>query len=275
MSDSSSNIGGEAPQPDFSFLGSGQASEPPVDPDSLANPFLSRIPEVDRKVVEKYVKDWDAGVTRKFQDIHRQYAPFRTIMQQNNIQDPAIFGQAWNLYDYVNNDPEGFLHMVAKEMGFQLTPLQAQEIAEAGGMNDGQQQNPPSGFPPEWDSRLTQIEQAVANIGQYFQSQQQSAQQQMEDQQLDGLLQQMHAQLGDFDEEYVMTKMLQGQTPQQAYQSYQQLAQGIVNNSRRPVPPVLNGANSGIPTPGNGRRTPADSRKLAAQMLQATIDQQG
>src|SRR5687768_1195528 len=47
--------------------------------ESLGNQFLNKIPEQDRNIVAKYVKDWDAQVTRKFQDYSSKLKPWEQL----------------------------------------------------------------------------------------------------------------------------------------------------------------------------------------------------
>src|SRR6266702_3198402 len=57
-------------------------------------PYLEQIPESVRGVVEPVFKNWDAGVTQRFQQLHSQYdwaEPWQEIAQQ---YDPETVSQA-------------------------------------------------------------------------------------------------------------------------------------------------------------------------------------
>ena len=67
---------------------------------SLSSDFLANVPESDRAVVSRYIKDWDSGVTKKFQEIHGQYEPYKQLGDVDKLR------QAVEVYDLLDNSPE-------------------------------------------------------------------------------------------------------------------------------------------------------------------------
>jgi len=262
MSDFQLNLGeGDVPLP----IGT-DGSESQSNPDDLANPFLAKIPEVDRNVVAKYIKDWDAGVTRRFQQIHQEYAPYKQLGA-----DPEELQGAWALQQMINEDPARVYELLG-------------QIVNQGQEPQGQQQQQMplqnefgEDLPPAFIEKFTKMEQMIeAMAGQFLQSQE-AQQQQQEDAALDEYLGELHDQFGDFDEDWVLSKMLKGMDGAQAVEQYGQWIQKQINermSGKRPVP-VLGGGGA-VPTNGVDPRK-LDSKQtvdLVAQMLANAAGQQ-
>ena len=229
-----------------------------ANPDDLANPFLAKIPEVDRNVVAKYIKDWDAGVTRRFQQIHQEYKPYKDL----GVGVEDLQG-AWALQSMINEDPA------------RVYELLGQVLQQSSGETPGQQQQQApienefgDELPPAFVEKFTRMEQMLeAMAGQFLQSQE-TQQAQEEDDALNSYLGELHDQFGDFDEDWVLSKMLKGMDGEQAVQQYGQWLQNQINermSGKRPVP-VLGGGGA-VPTNG------VDPRKLTSQQTQDLVAQ--
>lgn len=187
-------------------------------PESLANPYLQKIPEQDRAIVAKYIKDWDAGVTRRFQEIHDQYRPYKELGAQPEDLQAAI-----NIYQQLNSDPRAFYTALAEALGEELE--QANQTRQQPNANPAYE-----GLPPEFQAEFQQTRKAVEALAQYILDQQQQTQQQREDQELDNYLKQLRETHGDFDEEFVLTKMYtQNMNGEQAIQAWKTAMQEYVN----------------------------------------------
>lgn len=269
MSDINSNVESvvETDQP---------VSEPLVGQDeldeSLGNAFLKNVPEVDRKVLEPYVKQWDAGVTKRFQRIHDTYRPYKDLGEVQDIQD------AIRVYTMMNNDPESVIKILAEymEQDVTLTPRQQAQLAQAVQQQTAGQGETPElpyegALPEEFLGEWGQIKQLVLGMGQFLASQQKVTQKQQEDQQLDSYLSELKTKHGDFNEEYVLMKMAQGVDGNEAVKAWRELVQAEINraagNTPKP-PPVLNG-HGAVPTGHvDTSKLPAKgSKELLAQML--------
>lgn len=242
--------------------GAGQQSEPSYSP---ASDFLQRVSEEHRPIVEPYVKQWDAGVTRRFQELHSRYSPFEPFLEAEI--DPQDMATAWQLYDMMNTDPQYVLTMLQNAVG-------EQEQGPAG-TPPGGDEDPWAGLPPalkqQWD-RQSQALEAMAQM--LLQSQTQTIEQQ-EDAKLDEYLGLLHTEFGDFDEEYVITKIGQGMDADKAVEAWNQTVQAYVEKRDRAgqgagstAPPVLSGG-GGIPL---GKFDPkkasaAETRDFAANLL--------
>lgn len=239
------------PQFDFGTGGDPTGGMPPgqeTNPDSLANPFLAKIPEGDREVVAKYIKDWDSGVTKRFQQIHQEYAPYKNLGA-----DPEALQSAWALKQLIDDDPA----RVYELLGQVLQGGEQQQVQQMQGLED---------LPPAFVEKFTRMEQILESLaGQFMQSREQQ-QASQEDQQLDEYLQGLQSQFGDFDEQWVLSRMAAGVDGEQAVQEYNAWLQEQINSRlspKRPVP-VLGGGGA-VPTNG------VDPRKLSRQQTQDLV----
>lgn len=239
----------------------GSSSE--TNPDSLANPFLQNIPEQDRAVVAKYIKDWDAGVTRKFQEIHSQYQPYKELGA-----DPQDIRSAMNIYEQLNSDPKAFYEALSDALKDELEQESSGQQPEV---------NPAyEGLPPEFQAEFQQTRKAVEALASYILDQQQQTQQQQEDAELDNYLNQLREKHGDFDEEFVLTKMYTSDMDgEQAIQAWQKAMQDYVNKNggvqRQNGPKILSGGGS---VPDSDSKNVAELSRKETKALVADIMRQ-
>ena len=245
--------------------------------DDLANPYLNSIPEVDRPVVGKYLKGWQGNVTRRFQAIHDEYAPYK------ELGDPEELRMARQIYDLANEEPStlvrGLVEAIPELRDEILAMLGGSSSPPVGASGTSVGYNNPwadQGIPDEFAKQFQyqqQIIEAVAMKMMEGDTQNQAAQ---EDAELEDVLQQLHQQYGDFDEEAVLVKMYQGLDPEQAIHAWNDQVQELINNrvSRRVPPPVL-GGNGSVPAGGvePSKLSDNDRRKYVADMLEAARDQ--
>lgn len=233
-------------QPQGQPQGQGQG-QPQVS--DLASGFLGRVDPAHRAIVEPYVKQWDAGVTRRFQDLHSQLRPYEEIGA-----DPVQLQAAYRLYQMVDQDPQQVLQILQEAVGAdggagvqQQGPLPQGQPQLGQGQAPGQlpQQQPgqaPGALPPEVQQQFDMMQQMLEALGnKVLEGDQQSAQAQ-EDSELDDYIGLLKQEFGEFDERYVLSQMMAGMDGEQAVQAFQQLVQGQVNQrSAPPVPPILGG----------------------------------
>lgn len=200
----------------------------------LANPFLEKVAPEDRAIVEKYIKDWDGSVTKKFQELHGQLEPY-----QNLGADHETLGQAMQLLEMINSDPEQVMSLLQEAMG------QGEEETPQGleGQNTGGAENPMAGLPPQFVEQFNQMQQVLEALAGNHLEQQTQQQQKEEDTQLDTTLSSLKEKHGEFDEDYVMAKMMVGVDPEKAVESYFAAIQGQVNKRAATpnVPAILGG----------------------------------
>jgi hypothetical protein len=135
--------------------------------------YLDKIPEGLRGVVEPTFKEWDANVTRRFQDLNGQNTEYEPYQAYFDEYEPEAIGQAIQLAQMLNS-PEG-----AQQVYQQL-----HQMFGEGAPNGGQQQNDDEGqqgltAAPEFK----QLQDSVGQISEMFNNYMQTQQQQQVEQQ--------------------------------------------------------------------------------------------
>jgi len=245
-------------------------SLPSVPEETLGNAFLKHIPEVDRKVLEPYIKDWDAGVTRRFQAIHDEYRPYKSLGV-----DPDTLRSAYDLYQLIDNDPQLVYDRLAEALGH----AGAQQVMQ---QQAAQQTAPPQsdptvdprfdGLPEQFVAEYQQQRELLIAVATMLAEDKKTKQTEQENQEFTNYLASLHKKHGDFDEEYVAMKMSQGMDGEKAVKAYSDFVQATVNRvtGGNPKPPTLLGGAGSVP---NGAVDPSklaskDSKAILADMLQ-------
>jgi hypothetical protein len=239
-----------------------------VPPDSLASPFLSAIPDEDRNVVEKYVKDWDKNVGAKFREIHEQYQPYKGLGEVEEIK-------AWKqAIDFIQSNPlEAYKNMekyLRENKLLQDTPAPETPKPPVGNPALGETQKVDTqGLPPEVQKKIEDLENLVKQVSQSYISDKESQKVQEEAKQFDSYLAEMESKHGKFDKDYITYQLANspnGTDPEKLIQEW-------VNKYGEPktpaprTPPVLtSGAIPGNSTPVKDMSS-ADVKKLAMAML--------
>ena len=236
---------------------------------SMVNPFLKNVNPADRPVLERYLKDWDANVTRRFQAIHDQYRPYKNLGDLDTIQS------AMAVYQMLGNDPMQIHRLLETELAEELAQqraAQGQQVPQQVVQPGAEQPHEIWGsMPPAAVEKLGQMEQLLTAMAQRLIDGDQKQKQADDDSKLEATLNSLREKYGDFDEEYVLSKMFRGSKPEEAVQAYKTFVQGIVSqNGGRPVPKVLTGAGS-IPT---GQR-PANSDERKASFADMLLNSRG
>lgn len=221
-----------------------------------ANDFLARVPEADREVVGRYIKDWDAGVTRRFQDIYARFEPYTQLGDYAQIQ------QYKSVFEYLRDNPEAVYKTLHEHYG---TPAPQKESLddEWGDLS------------PTAVERLKQIDQQ----GQLLQALAErvigmgnATQEAQEDAELDRYMNWLKTQYGTFDEDYVLAKMTTGMDGAQAVQEFQQKYGG--NQNQRQAFTVLSGGGGvGQQSFNPAKASGQDVRNIVGEMLKLTKEQ--
>ena len=242
---------------EIDFDGTEEANPPVGDEGSEdhVNPFLSNIPDDDRLVVEKYVKDWDAGVTKRFQAIHEQYKPFKGV-------DTTKFEQAMYLHDMANNNPME-LYMALDKW------VKENEQMDDIDVIDENLVDLPDAAAKQVQMLKSQIEELNGKLTEKLQNDE--TEKQMAE--LDKTMGKLHNKYGDFDDEPVLLRMRKGMSPEDAVKDYNKWLDNLVSSrTKKPTPfPTLNGAGgSPLGQVDRSKLTDAKTRKeLVMQALAA------
>lgn len=231
-----------------------QQSEPASTESDLYNGFLNNIPEQDRGIVAKYAKDWDGNVTRKMQEIHEQYKPYKELGDVDKIQTALTLMdrfdtmplEVYKLFheslaqrygedfadklweDQMNDDVE---YEYVDEDGNPVDPadLDDYEVVENSGIND----------------TLQQYGATIEDLQNWKNAQEQQAREAQENAELDGMLKNMHTtflegyKLDEDDNDWLLVQLAKNRTPEQAAEAWKKKFGG--QQSPRLAPRILAG----------------------------------
>jgi len=225
-------------------------------------PYLERVPESVRGLVEPVFRDWDAGVTQRFQQLHSQFGwaePWQEIAQQ---YDPDTVSQSLQVLQALSTDPEGFYKALGESYGYGQQPQQQQQMQQQFSefSEQGQQQSQ-----QQDDPRFAQLEQLVGSLAEVITGDRQAQQEAAEEQQLYAYLDQLKQEHGEFDQDYVLTKIAAGTDPVQAVMQYRQLVGQNSQQSPGQQAPVVMSGSGGVPS--NTR----DIRQLDRKQTQGLV----
>lgn len=252
-------------------------------------PFLDVLPESLHGVIKPVLKEWDAGITQQFQEIHSQYEPLKKYQKlvDNNI-DPDYVDQAIIFADEVQRNPKEVFDRVNEtwKLGY-VTPEQAAAL---------QPKNEEDEFNFE-DSSLEGLEnhpqfkamkQALDAVQQETQSRKEQEEQERQIQEFEDYLDDLESKTTEsnlpFNRIFVTALMQQGMDGEAAVKQYHQVLAGnaVTQNgeggtqtseqdTNPPVndaPVVLGGNGTGSGTPDN----PVDFGSLSKNQLNATVE---
>lgn len=251
-------------------------------PTETTNPFLAAVDEADRAIVQKYIDKWDANVTRRMTEQARQFEPYR------NLGDVEQLQRAVQLYEYFQQNPQDIYQRLHAAYG-QQQQQQFQQGQQFGLQQNGQGLDAsqiPEEFAPyfqqfdqrfgQFDQRFNQFQQQTASVlealANHVLAERRTQAERQQDEELDKYLGLLKTEFGEFDEEYVLTKMQAGMSGDQAVQAWNKLVQERINAQRTPPPgPTLNGGGGTPPTGKNVAELSRDeTRQLVASVLERT-----
>ena len=237
--------------------------------DSLGNQFLSKIPEQDRPIVGKYVKDWDGNVTRKFQELQGQLKPYKELGDLDQIRAAHNF---YNNFRTNGNQMFGtmikaFFEHYGETAGQELNRLLGIEMAQQEGDWEYQDEEEPD------DNQIFQ-QNVVSEIEELRSFKETYEQQQLEAQlekQVDSIVGAVHNARSDIPERFVLQGIASGATPEKIIAFYDEIRNSGSQQTSRNPPPIM-GGQGGVPSGQvDVSKLDAKGRKsLVAQYLAAS-----
>lgn len=219
------------------------------------------VEESDREVVGKYINTWDADVTKRIQSIHDEYKPWNDLGV--SIEEAAT---GVGILQRLFNDPEGTL----KEL---------QEIInEMNGDNGntqpvgGSQTSLPEfeGLSDAGKAYIQGLEQQLNEVKSFVSEQKTTQQQQAEMQEIDNLMRDLHTEHGEFDDEYVLSQLANGFTPQQAMEKWSKFVEKHSSSQHKPAPRNLSGGSVPSQVDASKIKPGKDTKDYVAQILAAS-----
>lgn len=206
---------------------------------SFANPFLNTVAPEDREVVGKYITEWDKNISRRFNEKDQEFRPYRELGSVEELQ------AAKQLYELIDSDPKYVYDQIGQALG-----LSSQEVKKA--VEEGsEEQDEFSKYLSPLEQKLEQQQKILEALARQTMEVSTSTKEKEEDEVLDNYLYELHEEHGDFDEDYVLLKMHQGLSAEDAIEAFQEAVGSFGGgNSQQqrfaPLPPALSGG--GVPS---------------------------
>jgi len=201
----------------------GQGQETGTAGNGLYDEYLSKFSDEYRPVAEEVFKEWDANVTKKFQE----YEPYK----QFTDYDPDVIFAGINLLSKVAENPREVYEAMASAYGFgqdqEETPAQPQQESAVD--------------QPDYAYQIEELRQMLAE-------QQQAQQENAAMEEFQGLLSGLKQQYGEYDDEYVLAKIASGAEPEAAVQAYFNFVEQVTGKPREENTPYpVLGGSGGVP----------------------------
>jgi hypothetical protein len=225
------------------------------------NNFLEVLPQEYHEKVTPLLQEWDKNVQNLVQKVHSDYEPWKPVVDSGTDPETAKF--ALQLLNGINENPR----MVFDALG------EYHNFFDAGDEGEYEQGQEEPGSEDYYDPRVDELQQHIQTLASVILEKNQKEQEANEDAELDQQLTSLKQQYGDYDEDYVLAKMMNGMEAENAVKSYfekvEQLAQ------RRIPKPLIMGGGGGLPnqTPNVTQMDDKGVKNLVAQMLQNAADQ--
>ena len=237
----------------------------------LGNQFLTNVPDEDKPILEKYIKEWDGNVTRKFQEYSDK------VKQYEDLGDLSDLTNAYQVLNDLRTDPVGFYEY------FRSYLVENQEsIVETYGVEDlaarlgVQMENNEGGdsinSSPEAE-KISALENTITGLEDKLNKFEGDRKEQEQSAMLDSVLEKMHTEHGDFDDVFVLSHIAGGKTPEEAVQAFQNIKQSIIDSHSENPPDILTGP-AGTPLDQVDLaklKNPADRKKIGAAILERSL----
>jgi hypothetical protein len=221
--------------------------------------ILGAIPQEYHAQVADKLRDWDAGVSRRFQGIHDQYAPLREFAEY----DPDDLKEAVGVYQALNNDPQATWEAIGRVYG-----LSPQQVSQAASISEDEGEDfELDDLPAAIQKKLSQVDihdEALNAIAGELLARQAKEKEAQEDAEFEEYMEALHSNYGDFDDDYVIGLIASGVDGEAAVDRFQQIVNNITPRSSRSAPTVMSGG-GGIPS------QPVDLNKLSNRDTQSLV----
>lgn len=242
-----------------------QVTEDVPGPNPAWNDVLSVLPEQFHPVVTPHFQKWDQAAQSKIEAANnslKEFEGFKPFVEHGI--NPQEVEQGLRLMWEINNNPENVYKALAEAYKFgEQTPV-------ANPNSNGEDEDEaPYGVDPEISSKLEQHEGLLQAVSQIVLNDAQAKEAAAADSALEKELNTLKEKYGEYDEEFVLTKMLNGASGEEAINAYQGLVQRL---SPKPFAPSVlgnNGGGTGLPSQAIDptKLSGKETRNLVAQML--------
>jgi hypothetical protein len=233
--------------------------------------ILDAVPDEFHHLLTPTLEKWDKGVQQKIQDLHSEFDPFKSVVED---YEPETVAMALNLAEAIQADPAGALAQLQKAYGLSVGVTGEQGVVED---DDAVELDSAlEGTDPAIAKQLAEQRALIEELRAERQAEQESITQEQEDAELEQMLatyiEDLHKIHGDFDEDFVITLMGNGVDGVEAVERYQ----GIIANAAPKVPagataPAVLGSGGNIPSGAVDvtKLSPTQTQDYVAQLLAA------
>jgi len=250
----------------FDFGGEPEQELPPLS--DYGQRFIEKVPEEEKPYAEKYVREWDAGVTKLKGSYEEK---LQTYSKLGDFEDVQAGVQLYRMLTGGASEQQKIVDYLAEQ------GVTAKEIKQM--QKDAKEALKPEAEERPWENDIKELKQAV---GMTAQQQRDFFAQQEQKRAYDeyvGFLKEAEAKHGSFDVDYVTYLLSQGkaQTMDEAVAAAQKLNPG---QQRRATTPNLLGASSSAPPiggkkPDYGNMPEKDIGKLLVHRLEQAREANG
>ena len=229
------------------------------------NELLETMPSSLHSQITPHLSKWDQNFQNKVQEVHSQYEPYKPYLE--NDVNPEQINYALGILQAIEESPEEVLKALQAYVG-----VETEEQGQVEPEDNGQEDSPELLNHPEY----LRMQEMVETMAQLLVQQRQTETEAQEDSELEADLNAAREQFGDYDEEWVLTRLFNNpeMSLEQAVQDFKQFEQGIAQKYRQPGPPVL-GAGGSIPNPSYdpSKMDSKGKKSVVAQMLAQAAQQ--
>lgn len=231
--------------------------------------FFDVIPEDYRDelkpLMEPVLQKWDQGVQKQFET----YSPYKKYVDDK--VDPQVMDYAMNLLDTLN-DNDGAMQ-VFQQLGSYLEGqgLIGQEEGDSKKEPEKEEEINWDSLPPALKKEIEQLQNGFSTLAQDRINERNKQLEAQEDAQLESELKSLKDKYGDYDEDWVLAKMVNGMDAEDAVKSFHTWVDNALKSRNKPTPTFKAlGAGSGDFPSGNGE---FDPRKATGRQVQDMIAQ--
>lgn len=247
--------------------GNSPAPEPQQD-QSLKNVFLSEVDPNDRPTLEKYVDQWDAGATKRFQKYSESLKGYEALGTVEELQRIRQFVQAFD------KDPEAVFRAMYEGLSEQYGDafddelIRILQIQQEENMSEDYDYE--NGEPDPNEVWRGNVENDLNEVREFIEQQRADAEYQENSRQLDAVLKAMHNAVGDFDDDFIVARLQVHGNPKKAFEEFQSVIGKYGGKTAPRQAPITLGGQGGVPSqdikPNKLRGN--DRRALVAQLLE-------
>jgi len=208
--------------------------------DSNVNPawseILSAVPEEYHQALTPHLTSWDKGVNDRFQKIHDEYQDFKPYKEKGLGRDELDF--AVNLAERIENEP---LEIYQALESYLRNEGMLEALSQGEDTGTSQTVDEPNDV---YARRISELETGFNTVAEAYLLEQQMKADAEQDALLESEISDLQDKYGDFDEEFVFAKAMNGMDLEDAVKSYFQFVDDIVTKKVRPAPKVISPSGS-------------------------------